>query len=209
MNSRELYLTFNAIDDDILEQSECEVQTVSFWGSHRLLKQCVAACLAVVIVFSGLMSVEACRKKIIEVITQVFPSFTYFQYSTDEEPKYTVVPEVDLTYIPAGFELTENRETETRAWITYEDANGRFFEFSLALVLPNGSYGHLLDTENVDAEFFYIGNEEAVAYDDPERQTVLWNFENIRYDLNGTIGLDELKQIASGVVIKETDLNGE
>ena len=77
MNSRELYLAFNAIDDDILEQSECEVQNVSFWRSHRLLKQCVAACLAVVIVFSGLMSVEACRKKIIEVITQVFPSFTY------------------------------------------------------------------------------------------------------------------------------------
>lgn len=209
MNSRELYLAFNAIDDDILEQSECEVQTVSFWGSHRLLKQCVAACMAGVIVFSGLMSVEACRQKIIEVITQVFPGFTYFLYSTEEEPKYTVLPEVDLTYIPVGFELTENRETKTRAWVIYEDANGHFFEFSLVLVLPNGSYGHLLDTENVEAEHFYIGNEEAVAYDDPERQTVLWNFENIRYDLNGTIGLDELKQIASGVVIKETDLNGE
>ena len=209
MNSRELYQAFNAIDDDILEQSECEVQSVSFWGSHRLLKQCVAACLAVVIVFSGLMSVEACRKKIIEVITQVFPSFTYFQYSTDEEPKYTVVPEVDLTYIPAGFELTENKETETRAWVTYENANGRFFELYYVVILPNGEYGHLLDTEEVDAEHFYIGINEAVAYDGSDMQTVIWSHENIQFDLCGDTGLDELKEIASGVVIKEADSSGE
>lgn len=209
MNSRELYQAFNAIDDDILEQSEYEVAARPFFANRRWLKQCVAACLAVVIVFSGLMGVEACREKIIEVITQVFPEFTYFWYSTEEEPKYTAVPEVDLTYIPAGFELTESKETETRAWVLYEDADGRFFEFHHVLILPNGGYNKLLDTDGIEAEHFYIGDNEAVAYDDPERQTVLWNYENIRYDLSGTIGLDELKKIASGVVVKEEGLDGD
>ena len=204
MNSCDLYLAFNAIDDDILEQSEYEVRTVSFWTRHHLLKRCVAACLAVVIVFTGLMSVEACRQKIIEVITQVFPSFTYFRYSTEEEPKYTALPEVDLTYIPAEFELAESKETESRTRILYENDAARFFEFRQVLILPNGTYDKLLDTENTEAEYFYIGTDEAVAYSGSAQQIVIWTHENIRCEVYGNIGIDELKKIASGVAIKES-----
>lgn len=203
MNSCDLYLAFNAIDDDILEQSEYEVRTVSFWARHHLLKRCVAACLAVVIVFTGLMSVEACRKKVIDVITQIFPGAISFLYSTDVEPKYTVVPEVDLTYIPAGFDLTESKETENRTYILYENDNTQFFEFRQSLLLPTGSAVSLIDTENTEEEHFYIGADEAVAYIGSAQQMVLWTHENIRCRVYGNIGIDELKKIASAVVIKE------
>ena len=203
MNSCDLYLAFNAIDDDILEQSEYEVQTVPFWGKHHLLKRCVAACLAVVIVFSGLMSVEACRKKVIEVIAQVFPDATYFQYYLEGEPKYTVLPEVELTYIPDGFELIDSSVYEDLLRDIYENADGDFFEITLMLILPNGSAGRLLDTEETDVEYIYIGGIEATAHDTPKAQSIFWEYENIQCDLYGIIGLDELKKIASGMVFGE------
>ena len=203
MNSCDLYLAFNAIDDDILEQSEYEVRTVPFWGKHHLLKRCVAACLAVVIAFTGLMSVEACRRKIIEVITQVFPYATYFTYHITGEPTYTVLPEVELTYIPDGFELIDSSVFNGVLLDIYENADGDFFEVTLMLMLPNSTSGRLLDTEEIDVEYIYIGDIEATAHDSPKAQSIMWEYENIQCDLYGIIGLDELKKIASGMVFGE------
>ena len=203
MNSCDLYLAFNAIDDDILEQSEYEVRTVPFWGKHHVLKRCVAACLAVVIAFTGLMSVEACRRKIIEVITQVFPDATYFTYHITGEPTYTTLPKVELTYIPDGFELIDSSVFNGVLLDIYENADGDFFEVTLMLMLPNSTSGRLLDTEKKDVEYIYIGDIKATAHDSPKAQSIMWEYENIQCDLYGIIGLDELKKIASGMVFGE------
>ena len=106
-------------------------------------------------------------------------------------------------YIPDGFELIDSTVFNGVLLDIYENADGDFFEVTLMLMLPNSTSGRLLDTEEIDVEYIYIGDIEATAHDSPKAQSIMWEYENIQCDLYGIIGLDELKKIASGMVFGE------
>lgn len=175
-------------------------------SSLLFLKRTAAvAMVALVITAAGVMSVDAYRERVIEVVVQVFHDLTSYRFYTERSDGYKTAPKVDFSYIPDGFELTESRVGETRAYYLFENREGTFFELDEVVIQPGGDYGMILDTEDSQMEHFYIGDVEAIANSKGSDGNVLWSIENIRFDLYGNIGIEELKEIARGIVMEEPD----
>lgn len=172
----------------------------------RYLKHTAAAVLVIaVFTFGGLMTVEAYREKVIEIVIQVFEEFTQYRFSSsdseqaDREP--LELPEIQFGYIPEGMQETENSTNPTgRLQITYEDNQNYFFEFSVMQIV-NGDYDMILDTENSDYYEGTINGCEAYFNTKNGDSSIMWIDENIVYDLYGNIDMSELKAVAENIKI--------
>ena len=172
----------------------------------RYMKQTVAAVLAVVVItFGGLMTVEAYREKVIEIVVHVFRELTDYRfYSEKSGVDEIVLPEISFEYIPDGMWNAENRITSNnQRYILYEHENGTFFELTQYPITADGSHGKILDTEdsvyeteiiNGNAAFFNVKNGNA---------SIFWSYNNVVYDLYGNLDLTELKEIAEKIKIIE------
>lgn len=170
-----------------------------------LKRAAAVAMIALVVTAAGVMSVDAYRERVIQVVTQVFHEFTRYRFYTEWSDGFKTVPEVKFTYIPEGFELTESRVRETRAYYLFENKDGTFFELNEVVIQPGGDYGMILDTEGSQMEHFNIGDAEAIANTKGSDSCVLWSIENVRLDLYGNIGIEALKGIAQGIVMEDLD----
>lgn len=178
------------------------------WVKTSLLclkRTAAVAMIALVVTAAGVMSVDAYRERVIQVVTQVFHEFTSYRFFTEQSDGFKAVPEVEFTYVPEGFELVESSVRETRAYYLYENTDGKFFELNELLVQANGDYGMLLDTEGSQMEHFNIGDAEAIANTKGADGCVLWSIDNVRLDLYGNIGIEELKGIAQGIIMEVPD----
>ena len=163
----------------------------------RYMKQTAAAVLMIVAVtFGGLMTVEAYREKVIEIVIQVFNEFTEYRFSSNDseqaDTEQTELPEIQFGYIPEGMQETENRTTATgRLRVTYEDNQSHFFDFS-AIQIADGVYGTTWDTE--DSEYWEGAINGCEAYFNIKNgeSSIMWINENIVYDLYGNIDMSEL-----------------
>lgn len=164
-----------------------------------LKRAAAVAMIALVVTAVGVMSVDAYRERVLQVVTQVFHEFTSYRFYTEGSDGYAQLPEVEFTYIPEGFELVESSVRETRAYYLYENTDGKFFELNELLVQANGDYGMILDTEDSQMEQFCIGDSEAICNTKGSDTIVMWSNENIRLDVYGNIGVEEVKLIAQGV----------
>lgn len=172
----------------------------------RYMKQSIVAALAIVIfTFGGLMTVEAYREKVIEIVIQVFEEFTYYQFSSNDSQQGDMeqleLPEIQFGYIPEGMEETENRTTATGSlWITYEDDQNHFFDFSANLI-ANGVYGKIMDTEDSNYWQGTIRGCEAYFNEKHGHSTVMWIDQNIVYELFGYMEISELIKVAENIKI--------
>ena len=172
------------------------------WVKTSLLclkRAAAVAMIALVVTAAGVVSVDAYRERVIQVVTQVFHEFTSYRFYTEGSDGYTQLPEVEFTYIPKGFELVESSVSETRAYYLYKNTDGKFFELNELLVWANGDYGMILDTEDSQMERFFIGDSEAICNTKGSDTIVMWSSENIQFDVYGNIGVEEVKLIAQGV----------
>ena len=68
----------------------------------------IAAIIAVIVMFTGLMSVSASRQKIIEFIETVFPKYTQVELSEESAPTpETIETAYTLGYVPDGYKLVQ------------------------------------------------------------------------------------------------------
>lgn len=170
----------------------------------RCIKQTVAAVLAVAILsFGGLMTVEAYREKVIEIVVHVFHELTDYHFASDKmEAEEIVLPEITFEYIPDGMQETKNRTTGTnRRFIVYEGKNNEFFELSLRPIASDGGYVSILDTEESTYEVFAINGNEAFSNEKGVNRIVVWTVDNIVYRLYGNVQMDELKAVAEKIRI--------
>lgn len=177
-------------------------QQRSAWQQKSFLylkRTAAVAMIALVVTAAGVMSVDAYRERVIQVVEHVFHEFTGYRFYTERSDGYAQLPEVEFTYIPEGFEPMESSKEETRAYYLYENANGRFFEINELLIQTNRDYGMILDTEDSRLERFYIGDSEAICNTKGSDTIVMWSHENVRLDVYGNIGVEEIKRIAQGV----------
>ena len=79
----------------------------------RYMRQTVAAILAVAIIsFCGLMTVEAYREKVIEIVVRVFNELTDYRFvSHSNKADEIILPELSFGYIPEGMCEIANRIT--------------------------------------------------------------------------------------------------
>ncbi|MBO5340665.1 MAG: DUF4367 domain-containing protein [Oscillospiraceae bacterium] len=168
-----------------------------------MLRRTVAAVLVLISVsFAGLMTVEAFRERVIEVVVQVFEELTEFRYRSTSVN--TEIPEVIFNYIPEGMEeTTRTIRPSVRTHIKFEDGAGGFFDLRQTLLRPEDSYTKILNTENAITENIAIRGHEAIANFKSGNSTILWSEGNVLYRLYGNINMETLKEIAYQLVIKE------
>ena len=170
----------------------------------RYTKQTVAAVLAVMVIsFGGLMTVEAYREKVIEIVVHVFHELTDYRfYSEKSGVDEIVLPEISFEYVPDGMREVENRITgNKRRYILYERENGTFFELTLYPITADGSHGKILDTEDSAYETTNINGNEAFSNVKNGNAIIFWSYNNVIYDLYGNLDLTELKEIAEKIKI--------
>lgn len=170
----------------------------------RYMKQTVAAVLVVVVIsFGGLMTVEAYREKVIEIVVHVFHELTDYRfYSEKSGVDEIVLPEISFEYVPDGMREVEDRITgNNRRYILYERKNGDFFELTQRPITADGSHGKILDTEDSAYETTNINGNEAFSNVKNGNSIIFWSYNNVIYDLYGNLDLTELKEIAEKIKI--------
>lgn len=170
----------------------------------RYSKQTIAAVLAVAVIsFGGLMTVEAYREKVIEIVTHVFNELTDYRFASDKsEIEEIILPDVFFEYVPDGMQEVENRITaNNRRYVVYENDAEQFFELTQRPVGSDGDYGVILDTEDATYEVVEINGNEAYSNEKDDDCSILWTDNNIIYRLYGNIEMSELKEVAEKIKI--------
>lgn len=172
----------------------------------RYLKRSVAAVLVVAMLsFGGIMTVEAYRARVIEIVVQVFNELTEYRFSSEvNHGENAVPPDITFGFIPDGMEEIENRITSTkRRYVMYEDEAGRFFELTQRLIGNSGEYQTILDTEESDYEVIDIGGNEAFYNKKGQDCSIVWTDAEVLYRIYGNIEPSDLKEIAEKIKILE------
>ena len=168
------------------------------------MKQTAAAILVVVILtFGGLMTVEAYREKVIEIIVNVFHELTDYRFSSGKMGiDEIVLPELRFGQIPEGMDEVQNRVTSNnRRFIVYENKVGLFFELTQRPIGSDGEYISILDTEESTYAVIMINGQEAYSNEKDGDSSIVWVVDNIVYRLYGNIEMRELKTIAENIEI--------
>lgn len=172
---------------------------------RRIKRAAATALIAAVLFLAMMMTVEASRTKVIEVVVHVFHELTDYRFSSDiAKTGETALPELSFGYVPEGMEEVEDRrDVDDSRYILYE-SGGSFFELTQQAVYAGGSYELIVDTENSTCEVFTLDGGEAYANTKGSDSSILWTRENITYFLYGNIDLQELKAIAEKIKISDT-----
>ncbi|MBE6687439.1 MAG: DUF4367 domain-containing protein [Ruminococcaceae bacterium] len=108
------------------------------------------------------------------------------------------IENIEVTYIPDGFELYENRENEIKREYSYKTTEGKelLIRFSIA---ETGDY--TVDSERLTKEKVTInGNDGFLFYNEKSIQgSILWGNEVYMCYVNGNISRNELIRVAEGV----------
>lgn len=168
---------------------------------RRYMKQTIAAVLAVaVLTFGGMMTVQAFREKVIEVVVHVFHELTDYRFTSNTEDYE--LPKVEFGFVPNGMNETEYNTYEgSRSYILYENSDGEFFELTLRQIQPDDDAGKILDTEDAITENFVIRGNMATVNTKHGASVIIWSEYNVLYQLYGDIALNDLKEIVQQLKI--------
>lgn len=112
---------------------------------RNIRKGLLAAIIAIIVAFTGLMSVSATRTPFIEFIKKVFPQFNEVTLSEESTPPVDrIETEYTLTNLPEGYEIKEYQKDELGIFTVWKNSNNSEIMFSQEILDPNLS----IDTEH-------------------------------------------------------------
>lgn len=169
---------------------------------HRMKLAAAVFAVIVSLTFGALMSVEASRTRIIEIVTKLLSDATSVRVPVDDgAPSDRVLRPVTPTYVPEGYRVIDEETDILTHMIIYEDVSAeRAIDYTQDM-LSAGEY--LLDTEDVHTEKVLIGSQEVWIVVKPSRDTssVYWIDNNYFYCVSGNkIESDELLKMAESVI---------
>ena len=167
----------------------------------RLAKRiAIVAVSLLAVVFGVLMTQPEIRASVSHIVVQQFQKFALFRHDDNGEPKhYLTVDDVEIGYIPEGYELTSVIEDDTIRLYDYrsiEDTE-QYVMIDIGLA-SNTDIG--MDNEH-EYEVFYVNHREVhFSYDkDDQSGAAVIIDENIIINIAGRIGENELKTIAKNI----------
>lgn len=123
---------------------------------RTVTKSLLAAIIAVMILFTGLMSVSATRKQIIEFVKKVFPQFNEITLSNESVLSLdTIETEYTLTNLPEGFNLYTYQKDNNSIFSVWKNDVGEEIVLTQTLLDSNFS----IDTEHKYKEIIVNGYE--------------------------------------------------
>ena len=171
--------------------------------NNRILlyaKRSVAAVLIIAMLsFGGLMTVEAYREKVIEIVVQVFHELTRYRFVSNTEGRE--LSTVEFGFVPEGMEAAEEICNGTSRYVRYTNTDGKFFELIQITIDTADDFNSILDTEDSVIETFEIRGNEATSNTKYGATFIFWTEGNELFELYGDITAEELKNIAENLKI--------
>lgn len=131
--------------------------------------------------FTITMSVEALRVKLFDMVKEVYEKFTIYKFKIDENDnrKVNFLEKKSINYLPNGFEEIDRAEYDNDISVTYSDGED-YITFNYLLIENSNLY---MDTENAKINKVQINNFYADYIEKENKSRLVWQDENILYDL--------------------------
>lgn len=121
---------------------------------RNIKKGLLAAIIAIIVLFTGLMSVSATRTPFIEFIKKIFPKYNEITISEESTPPVnTIETEYTLTALPQGYVLDTYQSDEYSVFAIWKNDEGKEIVFSQNVLGSNIS----VDTEYNYEEVYVNG----------------------------------------------------
>ena len=102
---------------------------------RNIKKGLLAAIIAIIVLFTGLMSVSATRTPFIEFIKKIFPKYNEITISEESTPPVnTIETEYTLTALPQGYVLDTYQSDEYSVFAIWKNDRGEEISFSQRLL---------------------------------------------------------------------------
>lgn len=166
---------------------------------RTVAKSLIAAIVAIIVLFTGLMSVAATREPIIEFVKKVFSQFNEITLSENSVvPVDTIETEYTLTRLPEDFKLDTYQKDDCGTFTIWRNRNGEEITFSQDVLNLNVS----VDTEHGYKELDINGYPAYLIH--YEQNTILfWTDGKYCFTLNVPIRYkDEIITISASICEK-------
>lgn len=172
---------------------------ISLYTRRKISKALIAAIIAIIVLFTGLMSVSASREKIIEFVENILSQYTQIELSEDSpETPDTIETAYTISNIPEGFTLKQYELEEIIAYAIWQNENGE--EIVFRQVILNSEL-------SIDNENYYEKNKlngyDAYIYGDDLDAFMSWTDGKYWFSLHTPIRYkDDLIEMAENISIK-------
>ncbi len=154
INTENTDTTFSKEFEQKMDKLIKKDKRIHFSERRKIRKGLIAAIIAIIIAFTGLMSVSATRTPFIEFIKKVFPQFNEVTLSDESTPPVErIETEYTLTDLPEGFEIKEYQRDDSKAFTVWENENDEEIVFSQKILDTSFS----IDNEHIYKELFING----------------------------------------------------
>ena len=156
--------------------------------------------------FTLTMSVEALRTKFFDMVKDVYEKFTIYRFKVDDNDngKVKYLEEKNINYLPNGFKEIERYEYDNDISITYSDGED-YITLNYVMIEGGNLY---MDTENAKISKVQINDHDADYIEKENRSSLLWQDENILYDLKiEYINKDKYSDIKSELIKIAKNIN--
>lgn len=162
-------------------------------------KRFACVLVAIIVLFTMMMSVTAIREPFIKFIVESFEEYSQvtFRKKTDYNPE-TFVP-YSPEYVPDGYKIT-NKDSALNMYndIEYTNENGAILNYS-----QTPAIGHIkVNTENAVIEKIYVNSYEAMYWENSEQRYVLFADTTYSYliiGVNNEISREEIIKVAESI----------
>ena len=145
INTENKDITFSKEFERKMDKLIKKDKRIHFSVRRTIRKGLIAAIIAIIVTFTGLMSVSATRTPFIEFIKKVFPQFNEITLSEESTPPVErIETEYTLTDLPEGFEISVYQKDELGIFTVWKNSNNSEIMFSQEILDPNLS----IDTEH-------------------------------------------------------------
>lgn len=164
-----------------------------------------AAIFAVVLALTvgALMSVEACRTRIIEIMTRVLSDATSLRISVnDGAPSDRVLSPISPTYVSEGYHVVEEETSSFSNEIIYMNEKKVYLVYTQDVLTASEN---LFDTEDAEVTTTHIGTREVTVIEKESGNTcqIYWYDNYYFYWLSGDdIDVSEIIKMAESIILR-------
>lgn len=177
------------------------------WSGHGFLKAASKVAVVILILFSvslaGLMSVEAVRREVFQIVTQWYEKYVDVFFKSDDaevsipEQAGFMVP----SYIPAGYEQSDILRGRTTLLIIYANADGLELHYKQTLQSDEDSLS--LDSEGFALKEVEINEWNGMLFipeDESKSTSLIWRDRIYTYQVGGYLDEKEILKIAKNIL---------
>lgn len=161
------------------------------------LRKYVAGFLILFILTNSLLfaTAQEYRERIFEIINIVYEKFTSIVTEVEEVPFDEEMSFTQPSYIPEGFDLVSDMQTDITRKMDYINEN-KIIEFKQSIIISGETQ---IDTENTSIEEMKINKHIIKYYFNKGMYNAYWNDNKFSYSISAEVSFEELIKIIEGI----------